>query len=81
MQLRDTLGTIYTDEQFADLFPTHGQPVEAPWLCWLLAVSVCQMRPLRTPNDISRALPIPQSTCKIDSIHLLISQRGNVHCV
>src|SRR5215472_9233951 len=31
MQLRDTLGTIYTDEQFADLFPSHGQPAEAPW--------------------------------------------------
>lgn len=30
MQLRDTLGTIYTDEEFADLFPTHGQPAEAP---------------------------------------------------
>jgi hypothetical protein len=29
MQLRDTLGTIYTDEAFADLFPTHGQPAEA----------------------------------------------------
>jgi transposase len=26
MQLRDTLGSIYTDEQFADLFPSHGQP-------------------------------------------------------
>lgn len=31
MQLRDTLGTIYPDEQFADLFPSHGQPAEAPW--------------------------------------------------
>jgi Transposase domain (DUF772) len=31
MQLRDTLGTIYSDEAFADLFPTHGQPAEAPW--------------------------------------------------
>jgi transposase len=29
MQLRDTLGTMYTDEAFADLFPTHGQPAEA----------------------------------------------------
>jgi transposase len=26
MQLRDRLRTIYTDEAFADLFPTHGQP-------------------------------------------------------
>jgi len=31
MQLRDTLGTIYTDEAFADMFPTHGQPALAPW--------------------------------------------------
>lgn len=31
LQIRDTLGTIYTDEAFADLFPTHGQPALAPW--------------------------------------------------
>src|SRR5437660_7924631 len=38
MQLRDTLGTIYTDEQFADLFPRHGQPAEAPWRLALVTV-------------------------------------------
>lgn len=38
MQLRDTLGTIYTDEVFADLFPTHGQPAEAPWRLALVIV-------------------------------------------
>jgi len=38
MQLRDTLGTIYTDEAFADLFPTHGQPAEAPWRLALVTV-------------------------------------------
>jgi transposase len=31
MQIRDTLGAIYTDEAFADLFPTRGQPAFAPW--------------------------------------------------
>lgn len=31
MQVRDTLGTIYIDEAFADLFPNHGQPAFAPW--------------------------------------------------
>jgi transposase len=31
MQVRDTLGAIYTDEAFTDLFPTHGQPAFAPW--------------------------------------------------
>lgn len=26
IQLRDTLGAIYSDEACADLFPPHGQP-------------------------------------------------------
>jgi hypothetical protein len=26
LQMRDTLGTLFTDEQFADLFPLLGQP-------------------------------------------------------
>ena len=30
MRLRDTLGTVFTDHQFAALFPSHGQPAEAP---------------------------------------------------
>jgi transposase len=30
MQVTDTLGTIYQDEQFAALFPPRGQPAEAP---------------------------------------------------
>jgi transposase len=34
MQLRDTLGTVYTDDAFADLFPTHGQPAEARLGAW-----------------------------------------------
>src|SRR5262245_43879917 len=31
LRLRDELGSLYTDEAFADLPPTHGQPAEAPW--------------------------------------------------
>ncbi|MBO0794293.1 MAG: transposase [Ktedonobacteraceae bacterium] len=38
MQVRDILGTIYTDEAFADLFPTHGQPALAPWRLALVTV-------------------------------------------
>ncbi len=38
MQVRDTLGTIYTDEAFADLFPTHGQPAFAPWRLALVTI-------------------------------------------
>lgn len=29
--LRDTLGTLFTDPLFADLFSTRGQPALAPW--------------------------------------------------
>jgi transposase len=38
MQVRDTLGTMYTDEAFADLFPTHGQPAFAPWRLALVTI-------------------------------------------
>ncbi len=38
MQLRDTLGTIYTDEAFAELFPPHGQPAFAPWRLALVTI-------------------------------------------
>jgi transposase len=38
LQLRDTLGTIYGDEQFADLFPQRGQLAEAPWRLALVSV-------------------------------------------
>ena len=31
MQMRDELGTLSTDEDFQDLFPSRGQPAEAPW--------------------------------------------------
>ena len=31
MRLRDTLGPVFTDQQFALLFPGLGQPAEAPW--------------------------------------------------
>jgi transposase len=32
MAMRDELGTVYTDEQFQDLFPERGQPAESPSL-------------------------------------------------
>jgi len=31
IHLRDTLGTIYHGELFADLYPERGQPAYAPW--------------------------------------------------
>jgi len=38
LRLRDDLGLFYTDDRFAPLFPTHGQPAEAPWRLALVLV-------------------------------------------
>ena len=38
MQMRDVLGSIFTDEDFADLFPKEGQPAEAAWRLALITV-------------------------------------------
>src|SRR5213593_4631156 len=38
MKIRDELGTIYQDQQFASLFATRGQPAEAPWRLALVCV-------------------------------------------
>ncbi len=38
MRLRDELGTIYTDEQFAALYPAGGQFAEQPWRIALVLV-------------------------------------------
>ena len=38
LQMRDVLGSIYTDEQFADLFTVRGRPVVPPWRLALVTV-------------------------------------------
>ncbi len=38
LEMRDVLGTIYTDELFADVYPQRGQPAEAPWRLALVTV-------------------------------------------
>ncbi len=38
MQLRDALGPIYEDADFADLFPKRGRAAEAPWRLALVTV-------------------------------------------
>src|SRR5260370_8665635 len=37
-QVRDALGPIYSDEQFAHLFPKRGRAAEAPWRLALATV-------------------------------------------
>jgi len=38
IRVRDILGAIYCDQQFVDLFPSHGQPAETPWRLALITV-------------------------------------------
>jgi transposase len=38
MKMRDELGTLYQDEQFAALFPKEGQPALAPWRLALVTI-------------------------------------------
>ena len=38
MRVRDTLGPIYTNPDFADLFPKHGAPAQAPAQLALITV-------------------------------------------
>lgn len=38
MTLRDQLGPLFEDTQFADLFPSRGQPAQAPWRLALVTV-------------------------------------------
>lgn len=42
LDLRDELGSIFSDEDFADLFPKLGQPGLPPWR--LALVTVLQFR-------------------------------------
>ena len=41
IHLRDSLGTIYQDELFADLYPERGQLAYAPWRLALVTVFQC----------------------------------------
>jgi transposase len=38
VQIRDTLGSIYEDSDFADLFSVKGQPAQSPWRLALICI-------------------------------------------
>ena len=47
LQIRDTLGSIYVDEDFANLFSVRGQPAQSPWRLAL----ICIMQYLENLSD------------------------------
>ncbi len=54
MRLRDALGALYTDEQFAALYPVEGQPAYAPWR--LAVVTVLQYSENLTDRQAANAV-------------------------
>lgn len=38
IRFRNELGTLYSDENFASLFATRGQPATAPWSLLLVSL-------------------------------------------
>ena len=54
LKMRDELGTIYRDEQFADLYPRRGQPAAAPWR--LALVTVVQFWEDMTDREVAEAV-------------------------
>src|SRR5918997_5846971 len=56
LRLRDELGTLYTDEDFADLFPSRGQPGLPAWRLALVTVmQFLENLPDRQAADAVRA--------------------------
>ena len=54
MRLRDALGELYQDEQFAVLYPVEGQPAYAPWR--LAVVTVLQYAENLTDRQAANAV-------------------------
>ena len=56
MHLRDELGALYADEQFAHLFPKRGRAAEAPWrLAMVTALQALENLSDRQAADMVRA--------------------------
>ena len=68
--LRDELGTIYTDAEFAPLFSVHGQSAISPWRLAL----ICVMQFLEDLTDRQTADAVRS---RIDWKYLLSLDLGN----
>lgn len=75
VSLRDELGSIYTDEDFADLFPSSGQPAASPWRLALILIMQYAEKlsdeqaeaALRSRIDWKYALSLPLDDAGLDA--------------
>ena len=54
LTLRDELGTLFSDEDFKDLFPSRGQPALSPWR--LALITLVQFRENLTDRQAAEAV-------------------------
>jgi hypothetical protein len=50
MQLRDALGPIFEDADFAQLFPKRGRAAQAPWRLAFVTIEAPAGKPARPPG-------------------------------
>jgi transposase len=56
MKLRDELGVLYSDEDFAKLYPSQGQPGFSPWRpAWVTVMQFMENLTDRQAADAVRA--------------------------
>lgn len=70
--LRDRLGTVFADSDFADLYPRLGQPAYAPWR--LALVTVMQFR--EGLSDRGAAEAVRATTESLNARSLDAARRG-----
>lgn len=66
LTIRDELGTLFADEDFADLYPEVGQPAAAPWR--LALVTVFQFAENLSDPQTADAASAPGSTGSTPSV-------------
>src|SRR5205823_6930015 len=77
MRLRDEVGSIYTDEQFAAMYPAGGQFAEQPWrIAWLLVMQYMEnytdrqaAQAMRTRLDWKYVLSLELTDPGFDFVH------------
>src|SRR5215218_3123731 len=77
MQLRDEWEGIYTDEQFADLYPADGQASIAPWRLALVTV----MQFMENLSDRQAAEAVRDRIAWKYALSLVLSDAGFDHTV
>jgi transposase len=63
IHLRDTLGSIYQDELFADVYPDRGQPAYAPWRLALVTIFGLHGKSDRSTSGRCRAQSVGLEVC------------------